>query len=117
LRLSVRTTSVEEQKSADDTEIDPILETGSKDSGSLHDELDRTNEVAEELPTARVSDRRTKGVCDALSIASNSIQHRGRLQDKVLLLLLHLVETVLAATVADFRLRETSSGVGLGYSC
>lgn len=56
-----------------------------KNDTYLHDELNGTNEVREEL------------------------------EDKVLLLLLHLVETVLAATRLDLRLSETHARVGLKH--
>ncbi|ROV95796.1 hypothetical protein VPNG_08757 [Cytospora leucostoma] len=79
--LNETDTSVEQEQSADDTEIDPILKTSSQDSSSLHDELDRTNEVHEEL------------------------------QNQILLLLLHLVETELLAACGDLSLSETSSSV------
>jgi hypothetical protein len=73
---------VEQEKGADDTEINPILETGGKNGSSLHDELDRTNEETEEL------------------------------EDQVLLLLLHLVETILLASRQDFALGKTDTSVG-----
>jgi hypothetical protein len=73
---------VEQQKGANDTEINPILETGGKNGSSLHDELDRTNEETEEL------------------------------EDQVLLLLLHLVETILLASRQDFALGKTDTSVG-----
>ena len=40
---------VEQEQTADDTEIDPILETGGEHSGGLHDELNGTDEEHEEL--------------------------------------------------------------------
>jgi len=40
---------VEQEQTADDTEINPILETGSQDGSGLHDELDRTDEKHQEL--------------------------------------------------------------------
>lgn len=79
--LNETNTSVKKQKTADDTEIDPVLKTGSKDGSSLHDELNRTDKVHEEL------------------------------EDQVLLLLLHLVETILLAAGDDLRLGKTGAGV------
>ncbi|ROW06561.1 hypothetical protein VMCG_04318 [Cytospora schulzeri] len=38
-------TGVEQEQGANDTEINPILKTSSQDGSSLHDELDRTNEL------------------------------------------------------------------------
>lgn len=55
------------------------------DGGSLHDELNGTDEEAKEL------------------------------QEKVLLLLLHLVETILAASLGNLLLGETDAGVGLEH--
>jgi hypothetical protein len=40
---------VEQQETANDAKVDPVLETGGKDGGSLHDELDGADKVAEEL--------------------------------------------------------------------
>ena len=40
---------VQKKQTADDTEINPVLETGRKNSGSLHDELNGTDEETEEL--------------------------------------------------------------------
>ncbi|GJD02139.1 hypothetical protein ColKHC_10964 [Colletotrichum higginsianum] len=75
--------SVEQQKTANNTEIDPILETSGEDGSSLHDELDRTNEEHEEL------------------------------KDQVLLLLGHLVAAPLAATVENLLFGQTKTGVSL----
>jgi hypothetical protein len=55
------------------------------DSSGLHDELDRADEETEEL------------------------------ENEVLLLLLHLVETILPATLDDLFRCETNSGVGLEH--
>lgn len=76
---------VEEQQTANDTEINPVLKTGSKDGSSLHDELNGTNEETEEL------------------------------ENVVLLLLLHLVETVLAAALDNLLRSETDTGVSLEH--
>ncbi|GKT51544.1 uncharacterized protein ColSpa_11725 [Colletotrichum spaethianum] len=75
--------SVKQQKTANNTKIDPVLKTSGKDGGSLHDELDGTNEEHEEL------------------------------KDEVLLLLSHLVATPLAAAVDNLLLSETKTGVSL----
>ena len=79
--LDETNTGVEQKQSTDDTEIDPVLKTSSQDSSSLHDELDRTDEVHEKL------------------------------QDQVLLLLLHLVKTKLLAAGGDLSLGKTSAGI------
>jgi len=47
--LDETNSGVEQEKTANDTKIDPVLKTGGKNGGSLHDELDGTDEVAEEL--------------------------------------------------------------------
>ncbi|KUI57714.1 hypothetical protein VP1G_10929 [Cytospora mali] len=79
--LDETNTGVKQKQGTDDTEINPILKTSSQDSSSLHDELDRTDEVHEEL------------------------------QNQVLLLLLHLVETILLAAGGNLSLSETSAGI------
>jgi hypothetical protein len=81
--LDETNTGVEEQETTDDTEINPILETGSENGSSLHDELNRADEEHEEF------------------------------QDHVLLLFLHLIETVFPSPLVDFGGSETSAGVGL----
>lgn len=40
---------VEDEQGANDTEINPVLKTGSENGGGLHDELDRSDEEAKEL--------------------------------------------------------------------
>lgn len=42
--------SVKQQKTANDTEIDPVLKTGSQDGSGLHDELNRSDEEHELQP-------------------------------------------------------------------
>ncbi|KAH3673884.1 hypothetical protein OGATHE_001864 [Ogataea polymorpha] len=42
-------TGVQHQQTTDNTEIDPVLETGSQNGSSLHDELDRTDKEHTEL--------------------------------------------------------------------
>jgi hypothetical protein len=42
-------TSVQQQKSANDTKVDPVLQTSGENGSGLHDELNRTDKVAEEL--------------------------------------------------------------------
>lgn len=74
-------TGVEQEQGANNTEVDPVLETSGQDGSSLHDELDRTDEVHEEL------------------------------QNHVLLLLLHLIETILLAAGDDLGLCQTSARV------
>jgi hypothetical protein len=69
--LDETNTSVEQEETANNTEIDPVLKTGSQESGSLHDELNRTNE------------------------------EHNKLENQILLLFRHLVETVLASTGID----------------
>jgi hypothetical protein len=76
-------TGVKHQKTANNTEIDPIFQTGGENSGTLHDELNGTDEEHDEL------------------------------QDEVLLLLGHLVETVLLSSLKDLVGGKTDGGVGL----
>lgn len=76
---------VEQEQSANDTEIDPVLETGGQNSSSLHDELNGTNKEAKEL------------------------------EHQVLLLFFHLVKTVLATAGNNLSLGQTKSAVGLEH--
>ncbi|KAH3668244.1 hypothetical protein OGAPHI_001998 [Ogataea philodendri] len=76
--LDETNTSVQHKQTTDNTEIDPVLKTSGQDSGSLHNELNRSDEEHTEL------------------------------EHQVLLFLGHLVETELLSSSGDFVRSKTN---------
>jgi hypothetical protein len=100
--LNETNTGVEQEQTANDTKIDPILKTSSENGSGLHDELNRTNEVHEEL-----EDEVLLLLC---AVVSNCLL-------KIIgcwkALTLHLVEAVLLPSGSDLAGSETSAGICL----
>jgi len=81
--LDETNTRVEQEQGANHTEINPILKTSSKDSSGLHHKLDRSDKEHEKL------------------------------QDHILLLFFHRIQTPFASTSDNLSLSKTDTRVGL----
>ena len=94
--------SVEHQNTDDDTEIDPVLKTGSKKNSKLHDYV--PDAVSCRFCYARLH--------ASLTIQNGTLKVAKKLQEQVLLLRRQLVESGLSSSFLDFGIREALLDVG-----